>query len=965
MKLRIGPVAGLALVVLLAACGSDEGKTIATGDVADAGVPGDGHILFPSDKGSVDGPLDAGGEQPFVRNTDAWDFFVSTDAEVVEGDDAWVEGDVTLVCSKDSDCDGKPLGLSPCSRAVCDKHLGQCIPGPRAPGEVCDDEDACTVNTTCTGNGTCAGAHVVCDDGNICTTDSCDSEKGCMFAPNDNVCDDGNACTKNDRCESGNCVGESGDACACTKDEDCASFEDGDLCNGEVKCIFSLCKVPQSTIITCPDPAADNPCVKTVCQPETGECVQFVRENGRPCDDGDACTLGDLCLQGKCVGSAPLSCDDDNSCTNDTCNAAGGCLHEHSLYPCEDGDACTVNDHCKFGFCIPGAANLCESATCFPKWPLLCGAVDAWATAGQGSTDNVSAYSCGGGEMAGPEYTYAFVAPFDGAASIALAPGTTGTKVFLLEGKGTGCDATNCRTFSEGVLNFDMFKGANYFVVIDGPDETGDDYTIQMDCAPHEEFLCGDGEDGDQDGLIDCDDIDCKGSLDCPEPLCTPIWTLGCGATDFGANYGLGSANSIVTYSSVEDNKGCLDNQWIYSGPELAYRFDAPGSFDVTVKLVGETAQTDLLILRDDGHGCDPVDCIAWGLKKVTFPAEAGKTYFFVVDGYSGAQGEFDVEVSCPQFVETNCTDDEDNDLDTLTDCEDSDCYQAVECVGFCQPARTIGCGFSEAFANFGWGSTKAIPEYSCKQYDYSGPEMAYRFKAPYDTAVKATLQLESASTDILVVQGYACDPTNCAGHGLDSVTFDAAEGVTYNIIVDGYQGGLGTYVFNLACSPDSEVDCADGVDNDADGQTDCADEADCNLSGKCAKCQALYTLTCGDVDEWSTDSEDATDQLPAYSCAAGLYDGPEFAYLFQAQETSEVALSLSSTGWDLDLFVLQDNGYGCNPANCIAWGTNHASFVAEKDVKYYFVVDGYGKAPAGFGPGFGLGDYVLTVECP
>jgi len=953
-------------MLVLFACSSNEGKTLATGDLSDALGRGDNPIVFPhGDAGRTDTPGEMGSDQTITPDPDIWDFHFATDGEVVESTDVSGDGGTSLACSKDSDCQGKPLVLTPCTRPVCDKHLGQCVPGPRSPGEPCDDSNECTYNTTCTAQGTCVGSEVVCDDGNICTTDSCASDKGCIFQPNDNVCDDGNACTKNDRCDTGECVGESGDGCSCGNDDDCAQFEDGDLCNGLVKCVFGECEIPQSTVVKCDDPAADNPCVKTICVPETGECLQALRENGRPCDDGDACTVGDLCLQGKCVGSAPLSCDDGNPCTNDSCDQTGGCMNEHSLYPCEDGDECTVNDHCKFGTCVPGAGNACDNSTCYPKWPLFCGAVDSWSTGLDGATDNVSSYSCSEDEVTGPEYTYAFVAPFDGAASVTLTPATIGTRVFLLEGKGSGCDPTNCRTSSEGVLNFDMFRGTSYFVVVDGPTASGDDFTIQFDCAPHAEFLCGDGEDGDQDGLVDCEDLDCKGSPDCPEPLCTPIWTLGCGGGDFGANYGLGSTDYISTYASVEENKGCLDNQWDYSGPEFSYRFDAPGSFDVTVKLHGETAQTDLLILRDDGHGCDPVDCIAWGLKKVTFPAEAGKTYFFVVDGYTGAQGEFDIEVICPQFVETNCDDDEDNDLDTLTDCEDSDCHQAVDCVGFCQPARTVGCGFSEAFANFGWGSTDAMSEYSCKQYDYSGPEMAYRFKAPFDTSVNVSLKLESASTDILIVEGFACDPTNCIAHGLDSVTFDAIEGETYNVIVDGYQGGMGTYIFNLDCAPEEEVDCADGEDNDGDGLLDCADEADCNMSGQCAKCQTQYSLSCGDTDEWSTDTEDASDTLDSYACNGGIYDGPEFAYLFETPETAEIALTLTSLSWDLDLFVLQDNGYGCNPSNCIAWGTNHATFTAEKDVKYYFVVDGYGKAPAGFGPGFGIGDYILTVECP
>ena len=64
----------------------------------------------------------------------------------------------------------------------------------------CNDLDACTTGDTC-GGGTCnAGAPVVCDDHNTCTTDRCDPTDGCIFTDNTNPCDDGNACTVGDTC---------------------------------------------------------------------------------------------------------------------------------------------------------------------------------------------------------------------------------------------------------------------------------------------------------------------------------------------------------------------------------------------------------------------------------------------------------------------------------------------------------------------------------------------------------------------------------------------------------------------------------------------------------------------------------------------------------------------------------------------------------------------------------------------
>ncbi len=949
------------LLVVLLGCG--EGTNVKPGADADARSGPDG-IVLPD--GSTEGPDAVGdtlgdggfpGEVPEAPDVDVWlwDGARHLDAGDADG------GMPTLGCNKDSDCEGKPIPLFPCEKAVCDKHLGECRAGPRSPGEACDDENACTQETVCSLDGHCRGTPAYCDDGNPCTTDSCQPDKGCVFVPNENVCDDGNGCTKNDRCDGAVCGGEETGDCACENDDYCLAFDDGNECNGKVKCVFGTCKVPQSSVKVCAD-TEDNPCQKSVCAPETGACVKIVRENGRPCDDGNACTVADLCFSGKCVGSAPRSCDDGNTCTIDTCDTENGCLNSFSTYPCDDGDECTVNDHCKFGQCIPGPSNSCSSETCYPKWTLFCGASDNWSTLGDGATDNVSQYSCTEGSLPGPEYTYAFVAPFDGSVAVSLVPTVPGMSVQVLEAPGNGCQSDNCRASSQGVLNFEMFTGRAYFLVVDGAE--GADYTISVACLPHQEQYCDDGLDEDKDGVTDCDDGDCADTPACPQPKCLPIWTLSCNSKDFGANYGLGATDAITTYKEVKENKGCLDNEWEYGGPEFAYRFDSPGSFNVTVKLTGETAQTDLLILRDDGQGCRPAGCIAWGLKKVTFPAEAGKSYYFVVDGYAGANGKFDIEVSCPSFVETACHDGVDNDLDKLSDCEDNDCYQAVECVSHCLPAKTVACGFTEAFANFGWGSTLAISEYACKQYVYAGPEVAYRFVPPYDMQVEAQLSQETASTDLIVVEGQLCDPADCIAHGLDTVKFEAKKGEPYNIIVDGYQAAMGTYVFSLGCQPDKEMVCDDGADDDLDGMTDCEDEADCGTSPACPACNAVYPLACGKADTWSNGGDESTDLSARYGCNSAVYDGPEFAYAYEPAADGTVELDLTSTGWDLDLFVLVDKGFGCNPANCLAWGTNHVKFEAKAGTKYYVVVDGYGMAPPELGPDFGKGEYVLEAQC-
>lgn len=72
---------------------------------------------------------------------------------------------------------------------------------------------------------------------------------------------------------------------------------------------------------------------------------------GQPCDDGDACTTEDTCLDGICAAGPPLDCDDSNSCTSDSCDLINGCVNVCSATSqndscCKD-ETCNVTSVCK------------------------------------------------------------------------------------------------------------------------------------------------------------------------------------------------------------------------------------------------------------------------------------------------------------------------------------------------------------------------------------------------------------------------------------------------------------------------------------------------------------------------------------------------------------------------------------------------------------------------------------------
>ena len=77
----------------------------------------------------------------------------------------------------------------------------------------------------------------------------------------------------------------------------CGECDDGNICNGVENCIGSLCSKGDSLV--CED---DNQCTEDSCDPEAG-CLFTNVESA--CDDGDECTNGDVCHEGVCAGESP------------------------------------------------------------------------------------------------------------------------------------------------------------------------------------------------------------------------------------------------------------------------------------------------------------------------------------------------------------------------------------------------------------------------------------------------------------------------------------------------------------------------------------------------------------------------------------------------------------------------------------------------------------------------------------
>ena len=282
-------------------------------------------------------------------------------------------------CSADGECSvtALPLG-TPCSDSdattrndVCVASGGPCQGQPLCAGVSCLAASDCVLSqgcaaatglcqyahaaegTPCTAglaNGTCQQgqcvatadpcAGVVCNTPAVCHgTGQCDAASGaCRYSQlADGIgCDDNNALTVNDVCQQGVCRGT--DPCQ------------GKTCSAEGQCTQA------------------SSCVRP-----SGQCGPVAyKANGLPCNDGNASTIDDACVQGKCVGQPVIENLCSSDCTpTDPCISRGTCVGRQCVFTfmddgvdCNDGQDWTVNDRCDDGRCVGEDVCLSSQSAC-------------------------------------------------------------------------------------------------------------------------------------------------------------------------------------------------------------------------------------------------------------------------------------------------------------------------------------------------------------------------------------------------------------------------------------------------------------------------------------------------------------------------------------------------------------------------------------------------------------------------
>ena len=329
----------------------------------------------------------------------------------------------------------------------------------------------------------------------------------------------------------------------------------------------------------------------------------------------------------------------------------------------------------------------------------------------------------------------------------------------------------------------------------------------------------------------------CVGAVNPDTELCDGLDNDCDNATDEGlacstCNNPIGDLNCWGLYPGATDGDNWLDGYSCptldldESGSEAVFTFNnGLGGLSVKVKVVGIDpvgANLDIFVL----NSCDPASCVKYGKTNpnasVTWEPLANTENLVVVDGFAGASGSFNLQVSCKETacddgqdndvdgdadcadsdcacVVENCVDSVDNDADGKIDCDDSDCKFATVCLPTCQPLSDIVCGVSKIGTTV--GAANLMNGYSpCTSFYEGGPEAVFQFTAPFTGSATAGV---TSNTDLdVVVLEDICMANQCLAFGNSETTFPMVADTVYYIVVDGFSGNQGDYTLSLSCAP-------------------------------------------------------------------------------------------------------------------------------------------------------------------
>jgi len=911
----------------------DDGNGCTDGDVCTAGT-----CAGTADPECI-GPCDATSDCAAFEDGDACNGTLVCNGGVCELDDETV-----VECSADDDC----------ATYVCNATTGACDATPINEGGLCEDDTIvdCTVDLECAA-GECVCP--TCETG--CELRECGADPSCAgqtcgdlggACPAGETCDADGMCQPETTCQSqcGNreCGADPGPGCA---GETCGTLDGacpaGEACNAQ-----GLCEcAPDCNGKVCGPDGCDGTC---------GECTVA----GELCStDGTECIAcadpqcgEDQCGESPvCPGVACGFCEPGIPCVEGQCDPCfgvgdAGCCEDGILLYCQDGILTSINcgaspdvdlDSCgwnaEFGYydCVAepsedpaGAPRECPELVCpttCAEQGRACGLLPEcpWLDCG----------GCTGTDECDPTTGQCVEPPCQGVAFEGCCQ-EDGTLLYC--DPDFGLQLLDCNDpESPGPCGWDA-EGSFYNCGGDGAEPSGQ-FPIEcpaIDCGTCAEqgVECGPNPACPWEDCGGCPDGErCLPDGTCDMDRCLGVPEIGC--CDDGALYAC-VQNTLVSQVCADGGEGNVCG-W-YEGDF----FTAPGYYCGPAEA----------LVAEDPSGEFPAACDFGACVNADFCDAAG----------------YECGMGCPGESCGECG--------------------ADEMCGFDHKCHPLACGAGNQGADAACGAgpttvtgdtstgTNAVQNYpTCVGWEYTGPEAWHEFTPSCDGSVTVTLSGptdEANDLDLLVLAGEcAGDAETCVGSSAElgsaeTITFDAVQGTTYYIVVEGYAGGAGAYTLETFCACTCVQEC---------GGAECGPDPVCGVScGDCDDNQICNAGTCEELESTPVSCDTATAgnngdgsaAIGSYGCTSWTESGPEVIYAFTATATEDVdvyfnqdpaAGGVALTG-DLDLFVM---GSPFDVNACLFSGDTRLTIAAEAGQTYYIVVDGYNGA---------VSDFVLAIDC-
>lgn len=504
------------------------------------------------------------------------------------------------------------------------------------------------------------------------------------------------------------------------------------------------------------------------------------------------------------------------------------------------------------------------AGTCGDPIPVECGTVVNGNTGGK--PDNLTDYNCYFTDKDAGELVYEYVPISSGKITVDLlsfAPSKSFNLSIL-----SACDPTFCikksSTNSSITDSVSVVAGNKYYIVMDGEgaSDTGA-FSFQISCPLS--HPAGD--------------------------ICANAETIECGETVSGTTVGL--SNLVRTYDA------CSNGQ-IESGPEKVYVITTTSDGDLTASLSNlGTNDLDIHILDD----CDTNACVARDHNSATYPDAPAGTYYIVVDGFQGAQGTFDLTVTCENTGDGTC----------------SDPFIAT-------------CGVLIDGNNAGFNND--FEDYNCAFFDKEGPDVVYKYVPLRSGKITAKMLAVPSGKEMVVSIGTRCDDNNCLDMGptngnTDSVLVQA--GYIYYVIVDGANpDDTGNYTIQISCpvGEDDFVDCANAI-----------------------------TATCGQTIVG--DNTGKPNNINFYPCGTGFAkEAGEVTYAYTPSTSGKIVVDLTSwpAGKQMQIGVFAS----CDMSSCLEWSPINASTDSIDVISgntYYISIDGTNSDDQG--------TFSFNISCP